>query len=187
MKIRHLWSNTYLHCEHLRVRLGNEEQHCRRVSLPRTCRDCRLSRWLRYWQSIQEAKCSWHYAGQEVIICTTGGKNQIVQVILLPNLRVCSLALIISLLSENVLFAIVTHSNDKRLICHNTDRYTRLSLPFAMNTADHINVVFRKSTYSLMSRVTTGSLSTGPFQETSPLHHLWFWWNFTSWFNNLWN
>ena len=39
----------------------------------------------------------------------------------------------------------------KRLI--NVPRYTSLSLPFAMNATDHINVVFCKSTYSLMSRV----------------------------------
>ena len=39
----------------------------------------------------------------------------------------------------------------KRLI--NVLRYTSLSLAFAMNAADHINVVFRKFTYSLMSRV----------------------------------
>ena len=39
----------------------------------------------------------------------------------------------------------------KRLI--NVPRYTNSSLPFAMNATDHINVVFRKFAYSLMSRV----------------------------------
>ena len=39
----------------------------------------------------------------------------------------------------------------KRLI--NVPRYTSSSLAFAMNTTDHINVVFRISAYSLMSRV----------------------------------
>ena len=37
---------------------------------------------------------------------------------------------------------------------NNVARYTLSSLAFAMNATDHINVVFRKSTYSLMSRVT---------------------------------
>ena len=40
----------------------------------------------------------------------------------------------------------------KRLI--NIPRYTSSSLAFAMNSTDHINVVFRKFAYSLMSRVT---------------------------------
>ena len=39
----------------------------------------------------------------------------------------------------------------KRLI--NVPRYTSSSLAFAMNATDHINVVFRKFAYSLMSRV----------------------------------
>ena len=39
----------------------------------------------------------------------------------------------------------------KRLI--NVPRYTSSSLAFATNATDHINVVFRKFTYSLMSRV----------------------------------
>ena len=38
-------------------------------------------------------------------------------------------------------------------------RYTCSSLAFVMNATDHINVVFRKSAYSLMSRVTTSSNS----------------------------
>ena len=40
----------------------------------------------------------------------------------------------------------------KRLI--NVPRYTSSSLIFVMNSTDHINVVFRKFAYSLMSRVT---------------------------------
>ena len=39
----------------------------------------------------------------------------------------------------------------KRLI--NVKRYASSSLAFAMNATDHINVVFRKFSYSLMSRV----------------------------------
>ena len=39
----------------------------------------------------------------------------------------------------------------KRLI--NVSRYSSSRLAFAMNATDHINVVFRKFTYSLMSRV----------------------------------
>ena len=45
----------------------------------------------------------------------------------------------------------------KRLI--NVPRYTCSSLAFAMNTTDHIKVVFRKSAYSLMNRVTTSPSS----------------------------
>ena len=41
----------------------------------------------------------------------------------------------------------------KRLI--NVRRYTSSSLAFVMNATDHLKVVFRKSTYSFMSRVTT--------------------------------
>ena len=41
----------------------------------------------------------------------------------------------------------------KRLI--NVHRYTSSSLTFTMNATDHINVVFRKFAYSLMSRVIT--------------------------------
>ena len=40
----------------------------------------------------------------------------------------------------------------KRLI--NVPRYTSSSLAFVMNSTDHINVVFQKFAYSLMSRVT---------------------------------
>ena len=36
----------------------------------------------------------------------------------------------------------------------NVPRYTSSSLAFAVNATDHINVVFRKNAYSLMSRVT---------------------------------
>ena len=43
----------------------------------------------------------------------------------------------------------------KRLI--NVPRYTSSSLAFAMNSTDHINVVFRKFACSLMSRVTASS------------------------------
>ena len=45
----------------------------------------------------------------------------------------------------------------KRLI--NVLRYTSSSLAFAMNATDHINEVFRKSAYSLMSRVTASPKS----------------------------
>ena len=41
----------------------------------------------------------------------------------------------------------------KRLI--NVPRHTSSGLAFVMNTTDHINVVLRKSAFSLMSRVTT--------------------------------
>ena len=46
-------------------------------------------------------------------------------------------------LLENLLSVIVTHSNVSQMP----------SLAFATNVTDHINVVFRKFAYSLMSRV----------------------------------
>ena len=52
-------------------------------------------------------------------------------------------------LLENLLSVVVTHSNDI-----NVRQNTRSSLAFAMNATDNINVVFRKSAYILMSRVT---------------------------------
>ena len=45
----------------------------------------------------------------------------------------------------------------KRLI--NVPRYTSSSLVFAMNATDHVDVVFSKSAYSLMSRITASSNS----------------------------
>ena len=53
-------------------------------------------------------------------------------------------------LLENLLSVIVTHSKDLL----RSPRYNSSSLAFAMNTTDHINVVFRESAYSLMSRAT---------------------------------
>ena len=58
-------------------------------------------------------------------------------------------------LLENILSVTVTF---KRLI--NVPRYTSSSLAFAMNATDHINVVFRKSAHSLMSRVTASDFLT---------------------------
>ena len=52
-------------------------------------------------------------------------------------------------LLENSLSVIVTHSTD-----FNVQLYTSSSQAFAINATDHIDVVFRKSAYSLMSRVT---------------------------------
>ena len=52
-------------------------------------------------------------------------------------------------LLENLLSVIVTHSS----VLLNVPRCTSSSLAFAMNATDHINVVFRKFAYSLMSRV----------------------------------
>ena len=55
---------------------------------------------------------------------------------------------------QNSLRKLVVSFSDtfKRII--NVPRYTSSSLAFAMNSTDHINVVFRKFAYSLMSRVT---------------------------------
>ena len=53
-------------------------------------------------------------------------------------------------LSENLLSVIVTHSNDLLMSSETPARVL-----FAMNAADHINVVFRKSAYSSMSIATS--------------------------------
>ena len=53
-------------------------------------------------------------------------------------------------LLENLLSIIVTHFF-KHLI--NVPRYASSSLAFAINATDHVNLVFRKFAYSLMSRV----------------------------------
>ena len=46
----------------------------------------------------------------------------------------------------------VSYSDTFKLLI-NVHRYTSSSLAFVMNATDHINVVFRKFAYSLMSRV----------------------------------
>ena len=57
----------------------------------------------------------------------------------------------------------------KRLI--NVPRYSSSSLAFAMNTTDHINVVLRKSAFSLMSRVTTSPNSIDTAIVNSDAYH----------------
>ena len=63
----------------------------------------------------------------------------------------------------DVLFGDIHQSSIRKLIVSYSDtfkplinvpRYTSSSLAFAMNATDHINAAFRKSAYSLMSRVT---------------------------------
>ena len=61
----------------------------------------------------------------------------------------------------------------------NAPRYTSSSLSFAMNATDHINVVFRKFAYSLMSRVigspnsiVTGIVNSDAYHQ-SPLMDKW--------------
>ena len=69
----------------------------------------------------------------------------------------------------------VCYSNTfKRLT--NVLRYTSSSLAFAMNATDHINVVFRKPAYSLMSRVTaspnsivTAIVNSDAYQQSPPM------------------
>ena len=57
----------------------------------------------------------------------------------------------------------------KRLI--NVPRYTSSSLAFAMNSTDHINVVFRKFAYSLMIRVTASTNSSVSAIVNSDAYH----------------
>ena len=75
---------------------------------------------------------------RKFIFASMDAKNPIVQAILLPNLCGCSLALI------------VTHLNDLLI-----SPYTSSSVASAMNTTEHITVVFHISAYRLMSRATT--------------------------------
>ena len=57
----------------------------------------------------------------------------------------------------------------KRLI--NVPRHTSSSLAFVMNATDHINMVFRKFSYSLMSRVITSPNSTVTAIVNSDAYH----------------
>ena len=53
----------------------------------------------------------------------------------------------------------------------NVTRYTSSSLPFAMNSTDHVNVVFRKFACSLMSRITASSNSIVSAIVNSDAYH----------------
>ena len=53
----------------------------------------------------------------------------------------------------------------------NVPSYTSSSLAFAMNATDHINVVFRKFAYSLMSRVIASPNSTVTAIVNSDAYH----------------
>ena len=57
----------------------------------------------------------------------------------------------------------------KRLI--NVPRYTSSSLVFTTNSTDHINVVFRKFAYSLMSRVPASPISVVSAIVNSDAYH----------------
>ena len=57
----------------------------------------------------------------------------------------------------------------KRLI--NVPKFTNSSLAFAMNSTDHINVVYRKFAYSLMSRVTASPNSIVSTIVNSDAYH----------------
>ena len=73
-------------------------------------------------------------------------------------------------LLENLLSVIVTVIRQfKRLI--NVLGYTSLSLTFAMNATDHINVVFHKFAYSSMSRVTASPNSIVTAIVNSDAYH----------------
>ena len=70
----------------------------------------------------------------------------------------CSLCVIhSSTLLENLLSIIVAHSS---VLLTTPCIYTSSSLTFAVNVTDHMNVVFRKFTYSWMSRVTASPNSS---------------------------
>ena len=70
----------------------------------------------------------------------------------------------------DVLFDVIqTRTSYKRLI--NVPRSTSSNLAFAMNSTDHSNVVFRKFTYSLMSRVTSSPNSIVSAIVNSDAYH----------------
>ena len=117
--------------------------------------DCRDDKDIK--KTVQEAKCRWQYACQEVLICTYWGKNPIVQVILLNHLWMCSLTSLdhTRTLLENLLSLIVTHSN---VLLKSPDtparvwhlRWTQLTIPMWCSS---------NFAYSLMNRVTASSNS----------------------------
>ena len=71
-------------------------------------------------------------------------------------------------LEENFLSVLVTHSS---VLLTSPCRYTSSSLAFALNATDHINVVFRKFSYSLMRRVTASSNSIVTAIVNSDAYH----------------
>ena len=78
---------------------------------------------------------------------------------------------------ESLLLAVDYSDRFKRLI--NLPSYTSSSLAFAMNAIDHINVVFRKFAYSLMSRVIASpnsivtAIANSDAYQKSPLMDKW--------------
>ena len=74
-----------------------------------------------------------------------------------------------SIPSGNLPSVIVVHSNAMLLFLH---KLAPCSLAFAMISADHITVVFPKSVYSLMSRVTPSPNSIIPAIVNSDVHLL---------------
>ena len=99
-----------------------------------------------------KGKCSWLYAGQEVLTAPMEVK------IHLFKSFCCLIHGCVWRHSYNSIRKLtVSYSDtaDTFKLCINVPRYMSSSLAFAMNTTDHINVVFPKSAYSLMSRVTT--------------------------------
>ena len=110
---------------------------------------------IRILKTIQEAKCSWQYAGQEVSFAPT---EVIIQLFKSYCYPIYGCALWRYSYQNSVRKLTVSYSDTfKRLI--NVPRYTSSSPAFAMNATDHINVVLRKSAYSLMCRVTSSSNS----------------------------
>ena len=79
-------------------------------------------------------------------------------------------ALLLHSLKKSIRKLTVSYSDTfKHLI--NVPRYTSSSLAFAMNTTDHINVVFRKFAYSLMSRVVASTNSIVTAIVNSDAYH----------------
>ena len=147
------WSDQSNQCRYsTRVMLGNEElvfvEEFRNLGHVMTA-DCRDDKDINK-KIIQEAKCSWQ-------ICWSGSsqlhllrqKSNFSNHIVTSIMDVLFGVINTRTLLENLLSVIVTHSS---VLFTSPDTPTRVW--FAMNATDHINVVFRKFAYSLMSRVT---------------------------------
>ena len=96
------------------------------------------------------AKCSWQYAGQEILICTNWLKIQLFKSYCYP---IYGCALWCHSYQNSIRKLSGSYSDSFNCLIIVT-RYTILSLSFAMTATNHINLVFHKFAYSLMSRVT---------------------------------
>ena len=123
---------------------------------------------IRILKKQHEAKCCWEYTGQEVLICTYWSKKFNCSSHIVTHIYGCTLWR--HSYQDSIRKLTVSSSNTfKHLI--NVPRYTSSSLAFAMNSTDHIYVVFRKFAYSMMSRVTASPNSIVSAIVNSDAYH----------------